>query len=331
MPIRTTKIHRQPKPETYIVQASEITSSELYRYPHGTEEAVLRNVSFDVKKGESWAIIGEEAYELELLLQIVANVRPYGSGRCALVERGMMRQKRRVLPHVFYIAGGDTLPINLNTLEYLMYVTARNGIPDRKRQVFILETLLKSDLYYLTLVPIKFLSAAERAVVCLLSAALGNALLVVFSVPRLSFTKRLSQGIRYITDMVNKRDGAVLMATSDCDMAQAACSHAAFMVNGELVQSGPVEMLMNALDCRAFILISKEPESLAESIRTQTQGLEAYVFQNEVHVYVRTGEVLTQAAMMYILLTAGITVESITTSRRTLRNAYREVLAGHAV
>ncbi|MFH1512271.1 MAG: hypothetical protein ABIG45_02835 [Bacillota bacterium] len=331
MTILRNNTSKQPQPETYIVQASELTSSEIYRYPDGREEAVLNGITFDVKIGECWGIIGDEAFELELLLQIIANVRPYGSGRCALVERGMMRRKRRILSHVFYISGGDTLPGNLNTLEYLMFVTARCGLADRKRQAFILETLLACDLYYLTLVPIKFLSAAERAVVCFLSAALGNALLVVFSVPGLTFQPRLAEGIRFIRDMINKRGGAVLMGTSDCDMAQTACTHAAFLINGQFKESGRMNSLLTALDRRAFILTSKEPDALANAIRGATRGLDAYVFDQEVHVYVRTGELITQAAMMFILLNAGITVESLHTSRRTLRNAYREVLAGHVI
>ena len=122
----------------------DVTSSEMYRYPDGREEAVLRDITLDIKLGECWGVIGDEAFELELLMQIIANVRPYGSGRCSLVERGMMRRKRRILSHVFYISGGDTVPGNLNTLEYLMYVTASSKVPDRKRQASILEALLAS-------------------------------------------------------------------------------------------------------------------------------------------------------------------------------------------
>jgi len=280
-------IPKDPQPHTYIVQASEIVSSEMYRYPGGQEEPVLRGITFDIKRGECWGIIGDEPFELELLMQIIANVRPYGSGRCALVERGMMRRKRRILPHVFYISGGDTVPGNLNTLEYLMYVTARTHIPDRKRQAYILKVMLASDLYYLTLVPMKYLSISERAVICLLSAALSRALLVVFSVAELTFPARLSRGIRYIVQMITSHGGAVLMGTSDCDMAQITCTHAAFLMNGQLSESNKMEALLTALDQRAFILTSEHPQELATAVRSAKKWLDAYVFDKEVHVYVR--------------------------------------------
>ena len=320
-----------PQPETYIVQASDVTSSEMYRYPDGHEEAVLRGITMDIKRGECWGIIGEEAFELELLMQIIANVRPYGSGRCSLAERGMMRRKRRILSHVFYISGGDTVPGNLNTLEYLMYITARSRVSDRQRQATILEALLASGMYYLTLVPMRYLNASERAAICLLSAAMSKALLVVFSVAELAFQPQLAQSIRDIVKLIESRGGAVLIGTSDCDMAQEACSHAAFLVEGRFLQSGTMESLLNTLDRRAFILTSNEPNVLAKAISSASEGLETYVFDKEVHVYARNDVTITQAAIMYILMNSGQTVESLQVSRRTLRNAYREVLSGHVI
>ena len=154
---------------------------------------------------------------------------------------------------------------------------------------------------------------------------------MVFSVSGLAFKPRLAQGIRMIADMVKARGGAVLIGTSDCDMAQEACSHAAFLINGQFMESGRMESLLTALDQRAFILTSNEPQALADSIGNAAAGLDTYVFDNEVHVYLRKDATMTQAAMMYILMNAGQTVESLQTSKRTLRNAYREVLAGHVI
>ena len=331
MAARNRRTAGQPQPNTYIVQAENLTSSETYRYPDGSEEAVLRGITFNVKRGECWGVIGEEAYELEVLLQIIANVRPYGAGRCALVERGMMRRKRLILPHVFYITGGDTVPGNLNTLEYLMYVTARTRIPDRKRQISILQALLASGLYHLTLVPMKFLNAAERAVICLLSAVMSRAQLVVFSVADLTFDPQLAKGLRYFVNIIRKRGSGVLIGTSDCDMAQTVCSHAAFLNDGGFSQSGRVESLLEALDHRAFILTCKEPEKLEKAIHNVWDKLDTYVFDQEVHIYARAQQPISQVTMMQILLRTGITVETIQASKRTLKNAYREVLAGHVI
>lgn len=322
---------KQPQPETYIVQAADVTSGEMYRYPDEHEEPVLKGITFDVKIGECWGIIDNEPFEVELLMQIIGNVRPYGSGRCSLAEQGMMRRKRRILPHVFFISGGDTVPGNLNTLEYLMYVTARRRIPDRKRQASILQALLDSGLYYLTLAPMKHLTQSERAAICLLSAAMSKALLVVFSVAELSFPPELAKGVRFIVDLIRKRGGAVLIGAKDCDLVQEACTHAAFMVGGEFKKSGRVDVMLKTLDQRAFILTSETPQELEAAINREAPQLQTYRFDNEVHLYVRRGESISQDSLMQLLLQTGVTVDTIQTSKPTLENAYREVLAGHVI
>ena len=186
----------EPQPHTYIVQASAITSRETYLYPDGSRENVLRGLYLEVKRGECWGIIGDEPFEVELLMQIIGNVRPYASGRCVLVERGMMRQKRRILPHVFTISGGDTVPGNLNTLEYLMYVTAHFDVPDARRQADILEMLLAAELYHLTLVPMEWTVATGIAV---LIVTVMMTLLLIFVLPKFRKMQTLTDNLNRVT------------------------------------------------------------------------------------------------------------------------------------
>ena len=176
------RFEQTPDPIKYIVQVSRLDSSEVYLFPEGAEEKVLKEISFDIQRGDIWGIIGNEPFEVELLLEIVGSVRPYGSGKCILVERGMMRKKRKVLPHVFFIADGDVTFPNMNTLEYLMFATANLTLSPGERQAQILQRLLDTELYYLALVPIRSLSQAEKAVISLLAASFSKALLVIFSV-----------------------------------------------------------------------------------------------------------------------------------------------------
>ena len=223
-----------PNPKTYIVQASDLCSLEVYQYADGSQEPVLKNVSLEISRGECWGILGEEPFELELLMEIIGCVRPYGSGRVVLVERGMMRKKRKILPHVFYISDSDTVFPNMNTLEYLMFATAHQPTPAWQRQAAILQLLLDTGLYFLTLVPVKYLTRAQKAVVSLMAASFSKALLVIFAVSQLEFDARLCEGMRGIVEAFIKRGGAIVMATKDSDMVQAACTHAVFLQNGSI-------------------------------------------------------------------------------------------------
>ncbi|MBE0601416.1 MAG: hypothetical protein IH607_06475 [Firmicutes bacterium] len=160
---------------------------------------------------------------------------------------------------------------------------------------------------------------------------MSKALLVVFSVAELSFPPQLANGIRFVAELIQRRGGAVLIGTKDCFFTQTVCTHAAFMVGGELKTSGRVDMMLKTLDQRAFILTSETPEILEKAINKAAPNLQTYRFDNEVHIYVRNGETISQAALMQILLGAGVTLDTIQTSRPTLQNAYKEVLAGHVI
>ena len=327
--VKKQRVEGFPNPQTFIAQVSEINAVEVYQYPDGVEEKVLREISFDVRRGESWGIVGSEAFEIELLLEIIGSVRPYSSGRCILAERGMMRKKRRILPHVFFIADGDVTFPNMNTLEYLMFATANTHLSAAERQVDILQRLLDTDLYYLALVPIRFLSRAQKAVICLLAASFTKALLVIFSVTQLEFDIRLAKGIRGIADIISQRGGALLIGTKDCNMVQKACTHTAFLISGRVENKGTMEDMLARLDKRIYVVTCKDPQSLSEKLMKLDPALKAIVYDHDLHIYDYREVPVSQLDFLELVIKTGEPIESLQTSKKTLANAFREVLSGH--
>ena len=323
------RFEQTPDPIKYIVQVSRLDSSEVYLFPEGAEEKVLREISFDIQRGDIWGIIGNEPFEVELLLEIVGSVRPYGSGKCILVERGMMRKKRKVLPHVFFIADGDVTFPNMNTLEYLMFATANLTLSPGERQAQILQRLLDTELYYLALVPIRSLSQAQKAVISLLAASFSKALLVIFSVSQLEFDKRLAEGIRGIAEIIADRGGAMLIGSRDCGMVQTACTHAGFLTGGKMEYQGPIGDLLAGLDKRIFIVTCKNPGQLSDSLKKLDSELKIQVYGQELHIYDFREPPVRQSDFLELIRKSGETVETLQTSKKTLENAYREVLSGH--
>jgi ABC-2 type transport system ATP-binding protein len=308
---------------------SELDSIEVYQYQDGTEEKVLRGVTFDIRRGDIWGIVGTEAFEIELLLEIIGSVRPYGGGRCILAERGMMRKKRRILPHVFFIADGDATFPNMNTLEYLMFATANKHLSAAERQAEILQRLLDTDLYYLALVPISYLSRAQKAVICLLAASFTKALLVIFSVTQLEFDNRLSKGIRGIAGIISQRGSALLIGTKDCNMVQEACTHTAFLTGGQIENKGSMEDMLAKLDKRIYVVTCKDPQSLSEKLVELDPALKATVYSQDLHIYDYRKVPVSQLDFLELIRKIGEPIDSLQSSKKTLTNAYQEVLSDH--
>ena len=318
-----------PDPAQFVAQITNVDSAEVYQYPGGAEEKVLREISFDIRRGECWCLVGSEAFEIELLLEIIGSVRPYDKGRIILAERGMMRKKRRVLPHVFFISDSDVIYPNMNTLEYLMVATANMPGEAALRQAHILQRLLDTGLYYLTLTPIKYLSRAQKAVISLLAASFTMSLLIIFSVPQLEFDSRLAKGIRGITDIITKGGGAVLIGTKDLAMAQEAGTHAAFLISGRVTHSGSVRDVMAKLDKRVYIVTCDQAEAFAQKLKELEPALHASVRGHEVQVFDYRGTPIDQSGFLRLVEQTGEAVDTVMTSHKTLENAYLEALSSH--
>ena len=89
----------QTKKRAQCVLMEHVGSMEYYQSPQQEPKQVFSDINFEALEGEVWAILGTSAFEVRLLLEIIANARPYKDGRCVLAQKGMMRKKRTILPH----------------------------------------------------------------------------------------------------------------------------------------------------------------------------------------------------------------------------------------
>ena len=112
-------------------------------------------------------------------------------------------------------------------------------------------------------------------------------------------------------------------------MVQAVCSHSAFLLNGKLTHQSAMEDVLACLDRRVFILRSSAPQRLAQALTSLQPALDARVYDSEVHLYDDRDEPITEAELMALLLRTGESVDSLQKSKKTLENAFKEVVSGH--
>lgn len=311
-----------PNPERYIVQMKNLTSTEVYKYPSGEQVPVLRDNTLDVCRGESWAVVGREAFEIEMLLQIMGCVRPYGSGSCRLVERGMMRKKRRVLPHVFFVGSSGMAVPNMNVLEYLMFATSYTRIPAKKRQTAFLQIMLECECYGWCMAPVKALSPQERAVLSLFAASFSSALLFIFPYFHTETTPELRRLLRFIAQFIAHNRCALVMGVCDPTLAEEVCTHAAFLLDGTLRQRGTISEIKREWDKRDFVIATSDGLQLAERIHRSLSGCQVRARRREVEVYHIGDTEVSQAELLSAV--EDIPVKSIRKSEKTLENAFTE-------
>lgn len=309
-----------PKNAERIVEMQGVSSLECYRLQDKSIRRVLEDVSLLVRRSETWGITCDEPFEMALLMEIMGNIKPYEGGRCSLNQMGMMRTKRRVLEHVFYINDQKLMYPHMNVLTWLMFASQRTGGTAAARQAEWLELLLALDLHHLTLTYARFLTAAEQAVVALmLTLRMPRIRLVLVDLSHMEVPAALYPAFSGIVERLQAQGKAVVLATAQRDLIQTCARHAAFLLDGKLERQGSVDELCERYDRRRLMVRTGEPRVLAGVLRDAFPGVRIIEREGEAWVYERSLRISDVAAA---LERGGVGFEYIERAKPSLEQAY---------
>lgn len=310
-----------------VVTMENVSSFEGYHFEDGHIRQVLKDISLVIHNGESWGVIGNQTFEIKLLLEIMANVKPYLSGRCVLNERGMLRKKRIILPHVFYI--GDSLMLfnNMNVLEYIMFATDKMGINPVNRQEEILELLVAANLGFLCLVPIEYLTKAQKAVITLVTAIFcADSNLIVFNVPELEFDKTLCPAMEKLSHKIKSQGKTLVLATKDPMLIQSACDNLVVVLDGVLKFSGIIDAFYDRFDLIRFRI---EIDQHEDALLLLQREMPAYFFEiiaDTICVFDYHKIGLTHEQLYDTIIKLRLKPWIVEETKNSVENAYREVI-----
>jgi len=309
------------------VMMEKVSSYEGYYFENGNIQQVLKDISLEIYNGEAWGITGNHTFEMKLLLEIMANIKPYLSGQCVLNERGMKRKKRVILPHVFYIGDSQMLFDNMNVLEYIMLATDKKGINPVDRQEEILELLVAVNLGFLCLVPIKHLTKAQKAVITLVTAVFcSTSKLIVFNVPELEFDKKLYPAMAKISQYIKSKDKTLVLCSKDHLLIQAACDHIAVVLDGSLKFSGAIDEFYDRFDRTIFRIKTEKPEDDMQLLQKEMPDYSFEIIEGSINVFDYNKIGLTHEQLYDILARLRLEPELVEKNKHSVKNAYREVV-----
>lgn len=305
-----------------VVAISMLSSIEHIVQEGEVPRRILCDVHLRIDRAQTWGITARTGYEIRLLLEIMSNIRPYDVGKCVLVERGMMRRKRVVQPHVFYIGNTDMLYDNMNVLEYLMFVTAKIREDRLSMQKELFEFLIDLGLGNISLTIINLLTSEEKAVVALIAAAYSRSVMIVFNIPATVFDERLQDAIAKISELTTKRNKALIIGTKDCTLIQKACSHTTFIADGRIIFQGTTDLLRQEYDKVAVIIYDSDIDVIKQKLASILN--DCVLIENEGHLLVKAS---CEAHNIYrAILEAGFVPRCIRINEKTVSRAYEELI-----
>jgi len=312
-----------------VVLMEAISSIEHILLAEEIPRRVLDNITLLIRRAEIWGINGTSLFEIKLLLEIMANIRPYDRGKCVLIERGMMRRKRVILKHVFYIGSSEMLYSNMNVLEFLMFATAKFKINKVLLQDQIFELIIAIGLGHLSLTPNYMLTKEEKAVITLLAAAYSDSLMIVFNLPEYVWDEVLIDAVVKITSFIREKGKALILATQNCLLIEKACSHTAIMKDGQLIYSGTVEKFRLNFDKVEVIIRDKGVYAMMEKLAIELPGHKLVTKDDSLMISSKSSEASDHGAIYRKIVESGFTPDSIEINPKTVQNAYEELMLQH--
>lgn len=246
------------------VLMEHVASMEFYQKDNEQPVQVFQDLNFEALEGEIWAIIGNKAFEVRLFLEIVANARPYKDGRCVLNETGMMRKKRLILPHVYYIGSTNMMFENMSVLEYLTFITAKEpgSIDERKHQ--IAKDLLDVNLGYLSEREISTLTPPEKSVVELMAGYYTESKLIIWNLARLYYDEKCILAIQTICQELQRQKRTLLFSSFDYKMIEACATHISPLYDGRFLCNSPVQDFIKTWDHLCAIIRDDRAKEMEE-------------------------------------------------------------------
>lgn len=309
-----------------VVYMDKVTSVEHYLEIGCEPKQVLRSISLDIKRGELWAITGGNKYELKLLLEIIANIKPYQNGKCELTERGMLRHKRTILPHVFYIGNTSMIYHNMNVLEFLMFATANNNFDVISQQERIFEQLISFGLGDVSLTSISTLTPQYKAIILLLVGAYSNSQLIIVNIPNLIFDKAQRSIIRKINEYLRSMERTLILSATDFYTIDDAFDHTAVLHDGRLIYKGTTEELKSKNDKIILTIEDSNVKLMKEKLSGAFPLYDFDICDEILTIRNRTAKPCDAKILYEKIISFGYTPERMKVNMKTVKNAYEELV-----
>jgi ABC-2 type transport system ATP-binding protein len=313
-----------------IVELSDITSMECYADAEGRVlRRALNSITFSVAGGQRFALVGDDPFDLKLLTEIIGNIKPYESGRCSLVGLGMMREKQRILQHVYYINDQGRAYPHMQGLSYLMFASRRVVKNAVDRQLLWLDRLMEFGLEQLCFTYVRNMAPAARVLMHALLALDSKSPLLLLDLSHIGVPESLRDAFCHVLRRLADGGKTIVFSTMDTALADACATHAALLVGGRVraLHAGALEELY-ALDKRLYILETSD-DAAARAVIEGAYPLRAEECGGRLCVYGEKGCAPRPSGLLAALEDAGVSVRRCAASAPSLaevmKAANREV------
>ena len=217
----------------------------------------IKNISFEIKKGEIVTLIGANGAGKTSTLHAVSGLLPLKSGEVSLngVNITGMEAHKLVTKGMAHVPEGRRIFTELTVLENLeMGAYTRNdkdGIKDDLEKMFVLFPRLAERKKQLA----GTMSGGEQQMLAIARALMSKPTILLMDEPSMGLAPLLVQEIFKIIERINKEEGVtILLVEQNAHMALSVANRAYVLETGEIIKEGAGKELLDDPDIKKAYL-----------------------------------------------------------------------------
>jgi branched-chain amino acid transport system ATP-binding protein len=217
---------------------------------------VLREVTFQVKKGQLVSLLGPNGVGKTTTLRTISGLIPVRSGSILFNGKNIanLSPDKIVNEGLIHVPEGRRLFSEMNVMENLeLGAYSAKATKEKKRNLeWVLELfpILKEREKQI----VATMSGGQQQMVAIARGLMGNPELLILDEPSIGLSPLLTKQVFDIIKLINKQNVTVLLVEQNLEQALALSDMAFVLEHGTVVLSGPGQELLNEQGLRTAYL-----------------------------------------------------------------------------
>ena len=227
---------------------------------------VLHDVSFEVRRGEIFGLIGANGSGKSTLIRIFSTLLLPDSGRCEVFGHDVVTEAAAVRALINRVSPDPSFFRNMSAMENLLFFGRVYGLGHDEiyREVPVILERLGFELDKAN-EPMSHLSRGQQQKIAVARSFLTSPILMLLDEPTTGLDPRSKRDVqRFIREVQQEHGATILLTTHDMEEAEVLCDRISFIAGGRIVAEGTSEELKRRVaDGRPAETVSMEDVFMA--------------------------------------------------------------------
>src|SRR5689334_18372868 len=252
---------------------------------YGSVEA-LRDVSFEVRRGELFGLVGPDGAGKTTFLRLLACLLRADGGMAEVDGVDVSKDPAEVKRRIGYMSQRFSLSGTLSVLENLVYVAEVWGVDPAARRTRIQRLLEFSRLGPFQKRLAKDLSGGMKQKLALAACLIHQPKILLLDEPTIGVDPLSRRDFWLILYDLLQEGSTILLSTPYMDEAER-CGRVGFLLGGRMIACGSPADLKAQLGVRVLELRCVSPRRAQQRLRTLPGFAHAVIFGDRIHVTLR--------------------------------------------